>query len=107
MKKEKSEQAIKKELGELIKSKRKQKDLTQEELSEIVGITEMYLRDLEHGNYTATWIICLKICAALDIDLAEIQKKFIVPEINNSLNDTSKKKRSKKRKRNNGLELPA
>ena len=44
-------------------------------------ITDVYLRDLERGSYTATWIICLKICTVLDIDLLEIQRKYIVPEI--------------------------
>lgn len=73
---------IQQEFGELIKTKRKLKQLTQEQLSELAGITDVYLRDLERGSYTATWIICLKICTALDIDLHDIQKKYIVPEIN-------------------------
>lgn len=72
---------IQTEFGELIKTKRKQKKLTQEELSELAGITDVYLRDLERGSYTATWVICLRICTALDIDLQDIQKKYIVPEI--------------------------
>lgn len=73
---------IQQEFGELIKTKRKLKQLTQEQLSELAGITDVYLRDLERGSYTATWIICLKICTALDIDLHDLQKKYIVPEIN-------------------------
>lgn len=72
---------IQTEFGEMIKTKRKQKKLTQEELSELAGITDVYLRDLERGSYTATWVICLRICTALDIDLHDIQKKYIVPEI--------------------------
>lgn len=55
--------------------------MTQEQLSELAGITDVYLRDLERGSYTATWIICLRICAALDIDIREIQTKYIAPEI--------------------------
>ncbi len=72
---------IQAEFGEMIKAKRKQKKLTQEELSELAGITDVYLRDLERGSYTATWVICLRICTALDIDLQEIQRKYIIPEI--------------------------
>lgn len=81
MSKEFNEQKMKAELGQIIKSRRKQKKLTQEELSEIVGITDVYLRDLERGVYTATWIIWLRICTALDIDLKYIQEKYIVPEL--------------------------
>lgn len=75
------ERKIQTEFGEMIKTKRKQKKLTQEELSELAGITDVYLRDLERGSYTATWVICLRICTALDIDLHDIQNKYIVPEI--------------------------
>ena len=72
---------IQEEFGELIKAKRKEKRMTQEQLSELAGITDVYLRDLERGSYTATWIICLRICAALDIDIKEIQTKYIAPEV--------------------------
>ncbi|MDE6729060.1 MAG: helix-turn-helix domain-containing protein [Oscillospiraceae bacterium] len=75
------EKTIQAEFGEQIKAKRKQKHITQEELSELAGITDVYLRDLERGSYTATWVICLKICTALDIDIRDIQTKYIVPEI--------------------------
>lgn len=67
--------------GELIKMKRKEKQYTQEELSELVGITDVYLRDLERGSYTATWIICLRLCDALDIDIRDIQKKYIHTDV--------------------------
>ena len=82
---------IQTEFGELIKTKRKQKKLTQEELSELAGITDVYLRDLERGNYTATWVICLRICTALDIDLRDIQKKYIIPEITEMQKEMSKR----------------
>lgn len=72
---------IQEEFGDLIKAKRKEKRLTQEQLSELAGITDVYLRDLERGSYTATWVICLRICAALDIDIRELQAKYIAPEI--------------------------
>ena len=81
MKKTNEERKIQAEFGEMIKTRRKQKKLTQEELSELAGITDVYLRDLERGSYTATWVICLRICTALDIDLKDIQTKYIVPEI--------------------------
>lgn len=81
MSKKMEERKIQTEFGELIRAKRKQKKLTQEELSELAGITDVYLRDLERGSYTATWIICLKLCTVLDIDLRDFQTKYIIPEI--------------------------
>lgn len=81
---------IQAEFGELIRTKRKQMKMTQEQLSEIAGITDVYLRDLERGNYTATWVICLKICTVLDIDLSEIKNKFIIPEINRTVKNMNK-----------------
>lgn len=81
MSKKMEERKIQTEFGELIRTKRKQKKLTQEELSELAGITDVYLRDLERGSYTATWIICLKLCTVLDIDLRVFQTKYIIPEI--------------------------
>lgn len=81
---------IQAEFGELIRTKRKQKKLTQEELSEIVGITDVYLRDLERGSYTATWVICLKLCTVLDIDLRDIQAKYIIPEISEAKKNMKK-----------------
>ena len=91
MSKSPEERRIQAEFGEMIKTRRKQKKITQEELSELAGITDVYLRDLERGSYTATWVICLKICTALDIDLRDIQKKYIIPEI------TEMQKKLKKR----------
>ncbi len=79
--KDENRNTIQSVFGELIRMKRKQKQFTQEELSELVGITDVYLRDLEHGSYTATWIICLRLCDALDIDIHDIQKKYIHPDV--------------------------
>lgn len=81
MKKDGKCRKIQQEFGELIRAKRKEKRYTQEQLSELAGITDVYLRDLERGSYTATWVICLKICDALDIDIRELQAKYIAPEI--------------------------
>lgn len=80
-KNDRNQNLIQSAFGDLIKTKRKQKQFTQEELSELVGITDVYLRDLERGSYTATWIICLRLCDALDIDIRDIQKKYIHPGI--------------------------
>lgn len=74
--------SLQKEFGKLIRQKRKEQELTQDKLSEIVGITDVYLRDLESGKYTATWIIWLRLCNVLNIDIDDFSDKFIVPDIN-------------------------
>ncbi|MDE7362988.1 MAG: helix-turn-helix transcriptional regulator [Oscillospiraceae bacterium] len=73
--------ALKKEFGTIIRTARQRKKMTQEKLSELTGITEVYLRDLEYGNYTATWIIWLRLCTVLDVDIIKFQKKYIIPQI--------------------------
>lgn len=75
---------LKKEFGALIRAARIKKKLTQEKLSELTGITEVYLRDLEYGNYTATWIIWLRLCTVLELDIAKFQRKYITPQITRS-----------------------
>lgn len=95
MSKKIEERRIQTELGELIREKRKQKRLTQEELSELAGITDVYLRDLERGSYTATWVICLKLCTVLDIDLGLFQTKYIIPEIAETQRNMKKRDEAK------------
>lgn len=75
------DEALKREFGTIIRDRRIKKQLTQERLSELTGITEVYLRDLEYGNYTVTWIIWLRLCTVLELDIPKFQKKYIVPQI--------------------------
>lgn len=62
--------------GMMLREKRIQKNLTQERVSELAGITDVYLRDLERGKYSATWIIWLRLCTILDIDVSMTQRKI-------------------------------
>lgn len=64
------------DFGATLREKRIQKNLTQEKVSELAEITEVYLRDLEYGRYSATWLIWLRLCTILDIDISKIQQKF-------------------------------
>ncbi|MBD5129726.1 MAG: helix-turn-helix transcriptional regulator [Ruminococcaceae bacterium] len=75
------DEALKREFGTIIRTKRQKKQITQERLSELTGITVVYLRNLENGHYTATWIIWLRLCTVLELDVQGIQKKYIVPQI--------------------------
>ena len=66
------------EFGTMLREKRMQKNLTQEKLSELAGITDVYLRDLERGSYSATWLIWLRLCTILEIDISKLQQKLTV-----------------------------
>lgn len=81
MAKKYNDNALKREFGTIIRNRRLKKQITQEQLSELTGITVVYLRDLENGNYTATWILWLKLCTLLELDIPGFQKKYIVPQI--------------------------
>lgn len=65
------------DFGTTLREKRIQKNLTQEKVSELAGITDVYLRDLERGSYSATWVIWLRLCTVLDIDISEVQRKVM------------------------------
>ena len=70
-------QKLKQKFAVLVREKRINGHITQEHLAEIVEISEVYLRKIETGKATPNWIIWLKICTALDIDLTEIQRDLI------------------------------
>lgn len=76
--------ALLSEFGAIIHKSRTEKGITQEGLSELAGITDVYLRNLECGSCTATWVIWLRLCTILNIDIPEFQKKYILPEFPNS-----------------------
>ena len=61
--------------GKLMRDRRKEKKITQEQLAELVGISTTYLRETEHGNHSITWKIWLKICMALQIDVNDLIEK--------------------------------
>lgn len=64
---------IMKNFGALVREKRIKKNMTQETLSELVDITDVYLRDIEKGAYKPTWIIWLRICTCLGIEIEDVQ----------------------------------
>lgn len=55
--------------------------LTQEKLAELVGVSTVYYRELEHGTHDTTWVIWLKICLVLHIDFSQIVDTYIRPQI--------------------------
>ena len=66
---------LEKYFGSLIRKKRNEQKITQEQLAELVGISTTYLRGVEHGEHSVNWKSCLNICMALQLDINEIMNK--------------------------------
>lgn len=54
------------------KMARLEKDFTQEQLADVVGVTRQTINLIEKGNYNPSLQLCLAICYALDKTLDEI-----------------------------------
>lgn len=55
-----------------LKAARAGKDLSQEELAALVGVTRQTIGMIEAGKYNPTLKLCLAICRALDKTLDEL-----------------------------------
>ena len=55
-----------------LKSARAAKDLSQQQLAEIVGVSRQTINAIEKGDYNPTIRLCLSICYALDKRLDEL-----------------------------------
>ena len=69
-----------KAFGALMRQSRTNRRMPQERLAEIVGISVTYCREIEHGKYTPTWIIWLKICKLLEIDIAKLYELYVLED---------------------------
>ena len=55
-----------------LKAARAAKDLSQEQLAQLVGVTRPTIGMIEAGNYNPTLNLCIAICKALDRTLDEL-----------------------------------
>lgn len=55
-----------------LKSARAAKDLSQQQLAEIVGVSRQTINAIEKGDYNPTINLCIAICKALDRTLDEL-----------------------------------
>lgn len=55
-----------------LKSARAAKDLSQDELAKICGVSRQTIAAVEKGDYNPTINLCLAICKALDKTLDEL-----------------------------------
>lgn len=87
---------VRKELGQIIKSKRIEKKFTQRKLADLVNISRNYISDIETGRYMPSVDTLIKIAKVLKIDLnfllkmTEIQGEKIETKWNNEYFNKSK-----------------
>ena len=55
-----------------LKAARAAKDLSQEQLAQLVGVTRQTIGMIEAGNYNPTLNLCIAICIVLDRTLDEL-----------------------------------
>lgn len=55
-----------------LKAARAAKDLSQQQLAELVGVSRQTINAIELGNYNPTIRLCLTLCRALDKTLDEL-----------------------------------
>lgn len=55
-----------------LKAARAAKDLSQEELAKLVGVTRQTIGMIETGDYNPSLRLCIAICRALDKTLDEL-----------------------------------
>ena len=59
-------------LGERIRELRKERSRSQEKLAELAEIHVNHLRRIELGQANPTYLVLLRICAALDVTLPQL-----------------------------------
>ena len=55
-----------------LKSARALKDLSQQDLADLVGVSRQTISAIEKGDYNPTINLCISICKALDKTLDEL-----------------------------------
>lgn len=55
-----------------LKAARTEKDFSQQQLADIVGVSRQTISAIEKGNYNPTVNLCIAICQALDKTLNDL-----------------------------------
>jgi putative transcriptional regulator len=55
-----------------LKAARAEKDLSQQQLADLVGVSRQTISAIEKGNYNPTVNLCIAICQALDKTLNDL-----------------------------------
>ena len=87
-------------MGKRIREARKQKKMTQWKLAEIIGVTDVYISEIERGNKMPSIPLFISIVEALDIsadyllrDNISSGKPFVYNEFTERLDKLSPKQR--------------
>ena len=67
-----SDKKILRQLGERIRGARKERSLSQEALAELAEIHVNHLRRIELGQANPTYLVLLRICDALRLELSDL-----------------------------------
>lgn len=73
------------EFGKMISAARCKRELTQENISEVLDISSRNLRNIEHGDVECNWILFLKLCVYYDIDINEFAKTYVSEALDNRM----------------------
>ena len=60
---------------ELIRKKREEKGLSQNQLSKLLGISQPYMNQIETGARNPTFPLMMKICEVLEISMFEVPEE--------------------------------
>lgn len=60
---------------DLIREKREEKGLSQNQLSKLLGISQPYMNQIETGARNPTFPLMMKICEVLEISMFEVPKE--------------------------------
>ena len=69
--------AFQKEFGEYIREGRERKHLYQNQVAEVLGVTQQYYSHIEKGVRNVDLIFALKICQTLNLNLDEFIAKHM------------------------------
>lgn len=65
------------DFGKFIRSERERKELSQEEVAQMVGIHRTYYGKIENAGRVVDLVVAIKICQALNLDLSDFIKTQI------------------------------
>ena len=60
---------------DLIRKKREEKGLSQNQLSKLLGISQPYMNQIETGARNPTFPLMMKICEVLEISMFEVPEE--------------------------------
>ena len=79
----KEKKKLNKEIGEKLKEKRREKNISIMEIAEKTHISPTYVSQIEKGEYSVSLVKFIFFCNALDVNIGEILEDFVFKEKSN------------------------